>query len=285
MTDIGLIIASEPLPHGWTGLPALAADVEASGLDALWFADHLLWHRATPDPLTATAISASATDRIRLGPMVLQLPMRQTASVAKTIGFVNHLSDGRIVLGVGVGEHRWEYEAVGVGERFGRRGRLLDQAIIDLRRHWTSAHEPAMAPVRPAPIWVGGRSSAARRRAAALGDVWIPHFCHVRWFRRQVPRFLDEAARSGRRTEVRAAVSVLVHVDGIEPDHDPLAWAGGLYAFDPAAFAPVLVRGSGDQVADRLRAFLDAGASHLALLPATDRPLAHVEAIAEALRR
>lgn len=285
MTEIGMIIATEPHPHGWSGLGVLAAETEGLGVDALWFADHLFWHRPTPDPATAVAIAAASTSRLILGPMVLQLPMRHTAAVAKTFGFLNEVTAGRIILGVGVGEHRSEYEAAGVGDRFSVRGRSLDLAIRELRSHWAGVEEPPMAPVRPVPIWVGGRSTASRRRAATVGDAWIPHFAHIRWYRRQIARFEEEVAEAGRIPAPRSGACVLIHVDGVEPETDPLAWAAGLYRLPPDTFAPILIRGSADEVASRLGGFVDAGATHLALLPAGDRPLDHVAAVIRELRR
>lgn len=284
MTDIGVIIASEPHPHRWSGLGALAADAEALGVDAVWFADHLLWSHPTPDATTAVALAAAATTRATVGPMVLQLPMRHTASVAKSFGFLNEITEGRIVLGVGVGEHRSEYEAAGVGDRFSRRGRLLDRAITELRTHWSGAGDPPMTPVRSVPIWIGGRSAAARRRAATVGDAWIPHFTHIRWYRRQIPRFHEEVDEAGRLEAPRAAALVLIHVDEVEPENDPLGWAGTLYGLPPAAFAPILVRGSANEVATRLDEFAEAGATHLALLPSGGRPLDHVAAVIRELR-
>lgn len=285
MIEIGMVIASEPRPHGWAGLGTLATETEDLGIDALWFADHLFWHRPTPDPATAIAIAAASTSRLVLGPMVLQLPMHNTAAVAKTFGFLNEVTAGRIILGVGVGEHRSEYEAAGVGERFSERGRTLDRAIIELRAHWSGDEEPAMAPVRAAPIWIGGRSAAARRRAATVGDAWIPHFPHIRWYRRQIVRFEEEVDEAGRVPAPRSGVCVLIHVDGIEPDVDPLGWAADLYRLPPDAFAPILIRGSAGEVVSRLGEFVDAGASHLGLLTAGNRPLDHVAAVVGELRR
>lgn len=284
MTDIGVIIASEPHPHRWSGLGALAADAESLGVDAVWFADHLFWPHPAPDAPTSVAIAAEATTRVTVGPMVLQLPMRHTASVAKSFGFLNEITGGRIILGVGVGEHRSEYEAAGVGDRFSGRGRSLDRAITDLRTHWSGADDPPMSPVRPAPIWIGGRSTAARRRAATVGDAWIPHFTHIRWYRRHLPRFFEEVDEAGRVEAPRAAALVVVHVDEVEPDIDPFAWAGTLYGLAPEAFAPILVRGSANEVATRLDEFADAGATHLALLPAGDRPIDHLAALIGELR-
>lgn len=283
MPSIGLLIVTEPLPHRWDGLVRFGREVDASGIDALWFADHLHWHQPTPDPLTAISLMAGATSIPMLGSLVLQLPMRHTPTIGKSFGFLNAVTGGRIILGVGVGEHRDEYELAGFGDRYARRGRLLDEAIVEIRAFWEPGARSAMAPSRPVPVWIGGRSGAARRRAATIGDAWIPHFCHIRWFRRHVPRFHEEARLSGRQADPHVGVTVLVHVDPVEPGNDPARWAGDLYRMAPSVFSPILVRGSQDEVVEQLLDFAEAGAEHIALLPASERPLEHVRAVLDGM--
>ena len=145
----------------------------------MWAVDHLFWPHPINECLTTLAIAAAATRRPTLGTCVLQLPLRQPAAVAKQATALQQLSGGRFVLGVGVGSHPVEYARAGVD--YHRRGRLMDEGIDAMQRAWASGYEPdASYPQEPTssrvPLWIGGSSPAARRRAAAVGDGWVPLF-------------------------------------------------------------------------------------------------------------
>jgi alkanesulfonate monooxygenase SsuD/methylene tetrahydromethanopterin reductase-like flavin-dependent oxidoreductase (luciferase family) len=112
------------------------------------------------EPFTTLSWLAGITTRVRLGTTVLVLPYRHPLLVARMVTNLDRLSGGRFVLGVGVGWARQEFEALGVP--FGERGRLTDEYLSILR--------PAVS----VPIWVGGNSGAAIRRAVRYGDAWHP---------------------------------------------------------------------------------------------------------------
>lgn len=137
-----------------------------------------------PEPWTTIAAMAAVTTRLRFGTMVYILPLRHPLEVAKTVGNVARLSGGRVMLGVGAGWIREEYDALGVP--FGTRGKRMNEMFEVMRKAWTGemvehhgAHfdldpfQMTPAPDGPVPICVGGVSPAAFRRAAALGDGWI----------------------------------------------------------------------------------------------------------------
>ena len=138
------------------------------------------------EPLVGLGFLAAVTERVGLGIEVLILPQRQPALVAKQISTLDTLSAGRIRLGVGVGWQECEYEALGTA--FRKRGKMMDEAIPLLRTYWSEksvdfegsyykATQLAMEPKPPQagaiPIWVGGDSPAALRRAGRLGDGWM----------------------------------------------------------------------------------------------------------------
>ena len=138
------------------------------------------------EPLVGLGFLAAVTERVGLGIEVLILPQRQPALVAKQISTLDTLSAGRIRLGVGVGWQECEYEALGTA--FRKRGKMIDEAIPLLRTYWSeksvdfagtyyTATQLAMEPKPPQggaiPIWVGGDSPAALRRAGRLGDGWM----------------------------------------------------------------------------------------------------------------
>ncbi|MFJ6380610.1 LLM class flavin-dependent oxidoreductase [Kitasatospora sp. NPDC092039] len=152
-----------------------ARTVEGLGFDLLMVSDHVA---VTPDvaerypepfyePFTTLSWFAGATTGLRLGTTVLVLPYRNPLLVARMASTLDRLSGGRFVLGVGAGWARQEFDALGVP--FGARGRLTDEYLGTLRDAW--AAEPDR---RAVPVWVGGHSGAALRRAVRFGDAWHP---------------------------------------------------------------------------------------------------------------
>jgi probable F420-dependent oxidoreductase len=138
------------------------------------------------ETMTTMAFLAAATTRIKLTSGVLILPQRQTGLVAKQAAEVDILSGGRLRLGIGVGWNHVEYEALGA--EWKTRGARQGEQIEVLRRLWTEdvvtfagrfhdLREVAILPSpiqRPIPIWFGGSSEGAVKRAARLGDGWMP---------------------------------------------------------------------------------------------------------------
>ncbi|QKW19655.1 LLM class flavin-dependent oxidoreductase [Kitasatospora sp. NA04385] len=150
--------------RGW------ARTVEELGYDLLMVSDHVA---VTPDvaerypepfhePFTTLSWLAAQTTRVRLGTTVLVLPYRDPLLTARMAAGLDRLSGGRLVLGVGVGWARQEFAALGVP--FAERGRLTDACLRVLRESGPAG----------TPVWVGGRSPAALRRAARFGDAWHP---------------------------------------------------------------------------------------------------------------
>jgi alkanesulfonate monooxygenase SsuD/methylene tetrahydromethanopterin reductase-like flavin-dependent oxidoreductase (luciferase family) len=276
-----------------TGTAGALADlcrrVEASGADSLWAVDHLFWPHAINECLTTLAVAAGATERLTLGSCILQLPLRQPSAVAKEVTALQHLSDGRFVLGVGVGSHAGEYDRAGID--FHRRGRLMDEGIATLRRAWASADDPAPAyrqiPASPrVPLWIGGSSTAARRRAAAVGDGWAPLFLTAEEYGPAVRALRDETEAAGRpREAVVPAVVVFVHVGPEEARHRGSQWLSDLYGAPPKAFHRHLVAGTADVCAAALTRFAEAGARHIVVMVAGTGALTHFTALRAAFAR
>lgn len=172
------------------------------------------------EPLTLGAFIVAAAPGLEIATGVLVLPQRQTALVAKQAATLDILAAGRLRIGVGVGWNRVEY--AGMGQPFGVRGRRCDEQIPLLRRLWIERgptvagdfdriDRAGIAPAprqRPIPIWVGGDSPAAERRAALLGDGWLPHGApeaalverieRVRWMSRAAGRNPNALGIEGR---------------------------------------------------------------------------------------
>jgi probable F420-dependent oxidoreductase len=169
-----------------------AAAAESLGYDALFVSDHLC---IPPDQtegsggryldvLTTLAFLAGTTERIRLGISVLVLPYRPAVLTAKQLATIQELSNERMILGVGVGWMKPEFDVLGIDKR--QRGRVTDETLRVIRHlfaHDSSAYTgdlvnfPAFVfSPRPAPpqIWIGGNSEKAMARVIEFGDGWHP---------------------------------------------------------------------------------------------------------------
>lgn len=133
----------------------------------------------------------------------------------------------------------------------------------------------------PIPIWVGGRAERARRRAAMMGDGWLPYLCSPRWYGRHRALMEEEASEAGRDPEsITKAVVAFVDVDdagGGQRSADKLEhWFG----FDPAPLLGFLLRGTATEVAQQLHEHVAAGASEVLVVIANDQPLDVLDALA-----
>ena len=166
---------------------ACARAAESAGMESLWITDHM----AIPpddaqgsggrylDTLTTLAWLGGATERIKLGSGVLILPYRPKLPTARQIATLQELTRGRLILGVGVGWMEAEFRALGVPR--GERGKLADETLSFFNEAFAKDvvelnDQPFLFKPRPPkpPILVGGAPPHALRRAAELGDGWIP---------------------------------------------------------------------------------------------------------------
>jgi len=193
-------------------LRARAQRIEALGYDSIWVGDHVSFHTPTLDSLTVLTYVAAVTSRVRLGPCVYLLALRHPTVTAKTVATLDVLSAGRVVFGVGVGgEFPKEFEACGVPHS--ERGPRVDEGLAVCRALWAASPasfqgrfvrfadvtlEPK--PVQPGgpPIWIGGRSDAALRRAARLGDGWVSYVVTPAQYRASLAKIQGFAVEAGR---------------------------------------------------------------------------------------
>jgi probable F420-dependent oxidoreductase len=185
------------LPHighkaGPEAIRRAAIQAEELGFADVWSSEHIIIPEGAPyppsaifyDPVLTLTWAAAFTKRICLGTSVLVLPMRHPLPLAKELATLQNLSEGRLILGAGVGWMAAEFAALGVP--FRERGRRMDEGIAMMRAVWgadpvsfSPRHIPAVIedmrmlppPVRPIPIWIGGSSEAALGRALRL-DGW-----------------------------------------------------------------------------------------------------------------
>lgn len=134
------------------------------------------------DPLVSLAIAAGVTERIRLVTTVLQLPNRNEILVAKQAAVIDRVSGGRMVLGVAVGGREGDYQVLGMRTRFAKRGRNFERQLRKVRRVWRAAKRATAdegiagpAPLQKSlpPIWIGGMTERAIKRAVEFGDGFI----------------------------------------------------------------------------------------------------------------
>ena len=203
---------------GPADLLAIARAAEAHGFDYLASCDHVAIPRRLAegmstvwyDPVATLSFLAAATERIRLLSHVAVVGLRHPLVTAKAYATLDHLSGGRLVLGVGAGHVREEFEALGVD--FARRGAVLDETLDALRAALGPEEYPEHSGElfafkelgqlpRPAqervPLWVGGSSPAAVRRAALKGDGWLPQGDPRDRLAEQIGRLLRLRAEAG----------------------------------------------------------------------------------------
>ncbi|ORW68095.1 hypothetical protein AWC23_21950 [Mycobacterium saskatchewanense] len=176
----------------------LPVNAERWGYRSLWVTDHSVGVRAMDgvygdywlDAFTALTWIAATTEMVRLGTGVLVVPHRNPVLASKMATTIDILSGGRLDLGVGTGWSRVEFRALGVQHLFEARGRVTDEALEVMRSCWAGGDvdfegeffafrhvsaEPTPEQKPHPPIWVGGHSGPALRRAARFADVWHPH--------------------------------------------------------------------------------------------------------------
>jgi len=272
---------------------------ESQGWDSVWFSDRLIGPVWTIDPIVAMAITASRTRRLRFGAGVLLMSMRSPVAVARSLATIDALSGGRLIAGVGVGqESLLEYEAMGVEKR--ERGQRLDEAIRVMRRLWTEEKvtyqgrylriaDTGLAPMpaqRPIPIWVGGRTEAALRRTGYLGDGWLPTQVTPEDVARGIQRIQHYAAEAGREVpNDHFGVNIQCYV--VESGPVPMERIAPHLLLRRQDVPPeqVALLGTPDQVAARIRDFVDAGATKFVFGPACgpDEVLTQMELQAESV--
>jgi probable F420-dependent oxidoreductase len=209
---VGVLAPHTGAAAGPESLRQVATSAEEMGFDSLWCGDHVVLpaeqqssypygsqdaddsYEVPPDrpflePMSTLGFLAAVTQKITIGVSVAILPYRSPALWAKTVGTVNLLAHGRMVLGAGVG---WLAEEFAVlGSDFQSRGRRVDETLRFLRQAWDTDGpiefhgefiqvpgmyiNPSRGAAASPPVWIGGNGMPALRRTAAFGDAWHPH--------------------------------------------------------------------------------------------------------------
>jgi probable F420-dependent oxidoreductase len=261
-----------------------AQQAEALGYNSVWAADRLVipWKIDTTypyskeatfivppdrpffDTMTCLAFLAGCTENIELGMSVMVMPYRHPLHWARIATTIDQLAAGRLILGVGVGWMEEEFAAMNVP--FKERGKISDEQLTFIKQLWHDEHvtfhgsyyhvdDIAFLP-KPhrqprIPIWVGGEGKLAQRRAGRFGDAWFPYFVRI------TPEELA-AGFDNVRAEAKTA--------GRNPEDVELACCL------PVELSPTTgpsitdyLKGSVEQVTERLQQFMDVGVTHIGL--------------------
>jgi probable F420-dependent oxidoreductase len=259
-------------------LDEVASLIEAVGFDAIGCGDHVVFHGPVPSAFVVLARLSAVIHRARLLAAVALAPLYPAGLLAKQATILDVLSDGRLDLGIGIGgEFPAEFEACGVPRA--ERGARTDETLALLRHIWSgqpsrfdgrwSTFEPRALqppPIQPygPPIWIGGRTEPAMRRAGRFADVWMPYLMTPKMFARSIVRVRGLAEMAGRDPHAVSShphCYISVASDGNRARRAAAEVVGGMYGQDfTGRRAQYLVAGTADECIDQLAAYLDAGA-------------------------
>ncbi len=292
----------EGLPET-ASLLTLAERAESLGFDSVWAGDSLL-ARPRHDPLTLLAAVAARTRKVELGTAVLLPALRNPVVLAHQVATLDRISEGRLILGVGIAADvpaiRAEFEAAGVpfDKRVGRlvEGLALARALwtgkpVDWDGRWkVKAAVLGPTPHRPGgpPIWVAGAVAAARQRTGRLFDGWFPNSPGVSEYKTQWAEVTEAARAAGRDPATLTGAMYLtlaIDDDTARADAKLNDYLEQYYGVPPLATRKrqMSYAGPAAGAAAWLKAYADAGASHLVLRFAGDHER-HLETVA-GLRR
>jgi alkanesulfonate monooxygenase len=262
--------------------------VEKLGYESIWAWDHILLGVEPSFPIIEalsilTAIAAR-TQTIKLGTGVLVMPMRNPVILAKQLGSLDLISNGRLIVGTAVGWYKREFLAMGVD--FHERGKIMERSLDIIKRLWTENRvtedfppyriKDAVMYPKPVqkphpPILIGGYVDAVLRRAATKGDGWLTYYytadsfatnwARIRGFAEEVGRDPDELISTnqlpicvGPRSKVEAPMR-----EWLQTDWDYASWS--------ESTAESAIMGSVDECVEQLRKHVATGVDRLIFVP------------------
>jgi probable F420-dependent oxidoreductase len=284
-------------------LMRIAKASEDLGYHSVWGNDHLTTQDYVKDewadapnyyePLVTLAFVAAATKRIRLGTSIIVIAMREPVLLAKQIATLDQFSGGRLMIGIGVGAYREEFERVRPDVHHANRGEMVEEGIQALRQQWTertATHqgkyyhfeeiESYPKPVQdPLPIYVGGNTVDAARRAGKYGQGWLPAVLPLDQFADRMDilrRSAEEAGRDPGTLDIAPQFSVSVahtHEKALESfrgsqmyQHLLSLRKSTLKDVDTSSIEKFNLVGTPDSIAEQISAYGKLGATHMCSL-------------------
>ena len=259
---------------------------EELGLDSLWVGDHIAFAVPMLDPFVQLAQAAAHSTKLTFGTSVYLLPLRHPTPVAKQVATLDHLTDGKLIFGVGVGgEFPNEYAACGVPVK--ERGARMSEGISVLKKLWSGETvnndsgrffpfpdvQMLPPPVQKGgpPVWCGGRSAAALRRTGRMADGWISYVVTPEMYKKALDDIAKAAEEEKRQIDNFGTGHLLFfRIDDKFED----AWDHATkhlttrYAMDfREAAKKYCALGPPADVAARINEFREAGVRHIVLDP------------------
>jgi probable F420-dependent oxidoreductase len=280
-----------------------ARQAEDAGIDGVFVGDHVTFYGSGSDGLLQLATIAAVSTKLELQTCVYLLALRHPTPVALQAAMVDRLSRGRLILGVGIGgEDPNEWWACGVDPK--TRARRTDESLQVLRSLWTSEEttfegkhftlngvrmQPKPYRAGGVPLWIGGRSDAALRRAALYGDAWTGIWCSTRRFAEAGEKIAEFAAGAGRARTFERGMQFWM---GIDEDRAAARQkvAGSMQAFYQLpfeAFEKYTPYGSPGEIADFIAPYVEAGCRwvNFVIADVPDAALERAISVRDALRK
>lgn len=262
----------------------VALKAESLDYDSLWTQEQIVGKSQSLEPLSLLSYLSALTERIRLGVSVLVLPHRNPVQLAKLIASMDVLSEGRLIVGVGLGNAM--NPAFGVPAE--RRVRRFTEVVEAMKALWTpgEAHyrgelfpldgvpqEPKPVQRPHPPLWFGSRAPAALERAVRHGDGWMGAGSSTpddfRTQRAQIHELLERHDRDPATFTLSKRLYVAIDEDSDRAEQRLREWFGHNYG-NPEMGTAVSVWGPLSRIEEEVGRFVDAGAEHLLLNPVFD---------------
>jgi len=294
---LGVAIPQTVLQGGFevAKLRTFLARAEALGFESAWVVEQILGGIRSLEPVTLLTWAAACTERLRLAPAVLLTALRSPVHLAKALSSLDHLSGGRLTVGVGLGGNPKIYPAFGL--LAARRAARFAEGLRLMKRLWTeervtfdgeffklqnASMQPKPLQKPHPPLWFGGHHPNALKRAVELGDGFIgAGSLSTAGFLEEVAllrRLLKDAGRDPASLPLGKRVYIAVDEDRARAGRRLAEWFGAFYG-KPELATEVCVWGGPEECVDRLEEIVAAGVGFLMLNPVFDE-MEHLELFA-----
>jgi alkanesulfonate monooxygenase SsuD/methylene tetrahydromethanopterin reductase-like flavin-dependent oxidoreductase (luciferase family) len=260
--------------------------VEELGYDSFWTGEHIVYHRPILEAITVMTRAAALTKRIKVGPATQILSLRNPTINAKQLVSLDVMSNGRVLMTVGVGgDYPREFHACGVD--ISKRGQIVQESIEIMKKYWTGERfdykgkifqledvDMLPKPVTPGgpPIWISGRQDAPMKRAATIADGWNPYMYTAARSGESFRRVHEMAQEAGRTLPKDYVFANFIYISLFDDEAEARAWGVKelSYRYDQD-FSELVDKycayGGPQKVKEYLAKYIEAGCNYLILAP------------------